>query len=116
MMRADALEGEALAVVVQSTRTSPLVADWYEGTLPYVGRLLCCLNFIKLSCVRLSQAGLFLGGRRDNLQCNLDLPLPGMHWQRKIFTPTAWRPCNNELIDLVALPETAFGQHVHVYL
>jgi len=61
-MPADALEGEALAVVVQSTRTSPLVADWYEGTLPCLGRLLRFLNFIKLSCVRLRQAGLFLGG------------------------------------------------------
>jgi hypothetical protein len=61
MMRVDALEGEALAGVVQSTRTSPLVADWYEGTLPYLGRLLCFLNFNKLSCARLLQAGFFAG-------------------------------------------------------
>jgi hypothetical protein len=113
MMRAAVLEGEALAVVVQSTRTSPLVADWYEGTLPYLGRLLCFLNFIKLSCVCLRQAGLFWG-HRDKLQYNIGLPLPGMHWQRKISTPTAWRSCNDESIDFVALPETAFGQHVYL--
>src|SRR5438874_1471451 len=41
MMRVDALKGEALAVVVQSARTSPLVVDWYEGTLLYLSRLLC---------------------------------------------------------------------------
>ena len=40
-MRVDALEGEALAVAVQSARTSPLVVDWYEGILIYVGLLLC---------------------------------------------------------------------------
>lgn len=36
----DALEGEALAVV-QTARTSPLVVDWYKGTLLYLSRLLC---------------------------------------------------------------------------
>ena len=40
MMRVDVLEGEALAVGLQSARTSPLVVDWYEGTLQYLNRLL----------------------------------------------------------------------------
>jgi hypothetical protein len=51
----DALEGEALAVVVQSAGTSLLVVDWYEGTLLYLGRLLCfhCLNSESLRRARL---------------------------------------------------------------
>jgi hypothetical protein len=40
----DALEGEALAVVVQSARTSLLVIDWYEGILTYLGLLLWFLG------------------------------------------------------------------------
>lgn len=43
-MRVDTLEGEALAVAVQSARTSPLVVDWYEGILTYLGLLFCFLG------------------------------------------------------------------------
>ena len=40
----DALEGGALAVAVQSARTSPLVVGRYEGILTYLGLLLCFLG------------------------------------------------------------------------
>ncbi len=43
-MLVDDAEGEALAVAVSFTRTSLLVADKYEGTLPYLSRLVCFLD------------------------------------------------------------------------
>jgi hypothetical protein len=49
----DALEGEALAVVIQSVGASLLVANWYKGILKYLSLL---LYFLRLNSESLCRA------------------------------------------------------------
>lgn len=70
-----ALEGEALAVEVESARTFPLIVDLYGGTLSYLERQLCflALNFVPF-WIRPRQAGSFR--ERHDLNCSVGLPFP----------------------------------------
>lgn len=75
----DALEGGALAVV-QTARTFPLVIDLYEGTLLYLGNLLCflVLNSRPLRS-RLRQVGPFYG-KWNSLSCSVDTSFSRIGW------------------------------------